>query len=81
VLLNKPGIQTVRPKERYNFTIEDVAILTEQDVNTVRQHIHRKKFNPSELGSVVEYINTQRHHTPAQQIGYIQLLEREAMEN
>jgi len=71
----------MRPKDRYTFTVEDVAILTEQDVNTVRQHIHRKKFNPAELGSVVEYINTQRHHTPTQQLGYIHLLEKEAMEN
>lgn len=71
----------MRPKDKYTFTIENIATLTEQDVNTIRQHIFRKKFNPSELGSVVEYINTQRHQTPAQQLGYIQLLEREAMEN
>lgn len=45
---------------KYFYTLKDIAKLTKQPVNTLRQHILREKFDPASLGSVLEYINNVR---------------------
>lgn len=67
-----------RPKDKYSFTVADLALLTKQPENTIRQHISRGKFNPEDFGSVIEYINTFKQTTQFSGIGYMQLLEKEA---
>ena len=70
-----------RPKDKYNFTIADLALITKQPENTVRQHISRGKFNPEDFNSVIEYINTFKQTTQFSGLGYMQLLEREGRED
>jgi len=48
----------MRPSEKYTFTLASIARLTNQSTGTVRQHLHRKKFDPTDLGSVIQYVCT-----------------------
>lgn len=69
-----------RPKDKYAYTVEDIAKMTKQPANTVRQHISRGKFHPAELSSVVDYINSL--NKPKYAIGtlggYMSAIETEA---
>jgi hypothetical protein len=69
-----------RPKDKYAYTVEDIAKLTKQPANTVRQHITRGKFHPAELASVIAYIN-EFNKTQVKNVlvsGYMTAIEDEA---
>jgi hypothetical protein len=72
-----------RPKDKYAYTIEDIAKLTKQTANAVRQHMTRGKFNPAELSSVVEYVNSfnklKTLAAPYERRGYMSFIENEAL--
>ena len=45
---------------KYFYTLEDIAKAAKTEPNTLRQHILRQKFEPSNLASVLEYIMERR---------------------
>jgi hypothetical protein len=67
-----------RPKDKYEYTVEDIAKLTKQPANTVRQHMTRGKFNPAELSSVIAYVNSFNKESALKLLnGYMSAIEDE----
>lgn len=45
-----------KSSHKFKYTYKDIADITGLKVETIRQYVFRKKFNPYNLASVVKFI-------------------------